>query len=338
MAHEIQENDSMFSVGETPWHGLGVVLDSPPTILEGLEKANLNWTVRLLPLFCQIPVQGSGRRTAGEYYEVTNRAVLREDTNEILGIVGANYTILQNTEAFKIFEPLVESKDLLLETAGSLKNGRRVWILGRINAEGAEIGKGDEVRPYVLLSNSHDGTMAVRFGFTPVRVVCNNTLSIAEEGKTSKLIKIIHTQGVHESLDALRNMLDIAKESFTTTIEQYKWLASRDINERDLAQYVKVVFQPDFEQIGVNVQGQVFDEGGEIIFTPSEKKVIELFESGIGSGMPKAKTWWGAYNSVNEFLMYHRGRDVSNRLNSVWFADGYKWNQTALNVAIKMAA
>lgn len=336
MAHELYENDQMFSVKQVPWHGLGTVLDNPPSIIEGLTKANLNWTVKLLPLFCQIPVQGSGRRTAGEFYQVSNQAVLREDTNEILGTVGANYTPLQNTEAFKIFEPLVENKSLLLETAGSLKNGRRVWILGRINIDGAEIGKGDEVRPYVLLSNSHDGTMAVRFGFTPVRVVCNNTLSAAETGDSSKLIRLIHTQGIHEGLDALLNTLNLAKASFTTSIEQYKWLASKDINATDLERYVKIVFTPDFEQELTDAQEK--GEGVKIIMTPTQKKVIQLFESGLGSGLPKAKTWWGAYNSVNEWLMYERGHNVNNRMNSVWFADGYNLNRQALDTAMRLAA
>ena len=165
MAHEIMENDNMFSVGSVPWHGIGNVLDNPPTIIEGLEKANLNWTVSTLPLFCQTPaapIQSETRtRNAGSFQPVNHQAVMRNDTMEILGVVGQNWTPLQNIDAFGIFAPLVEDKSILLETAGSLKNGRRVWILARINADSAEIGKGDEIRPYVLLSNAHDGTMAV---------------------------------------------------------------------------------------------------------------------------------------------------------------------------------
>lgn len=340
MAHEIMENDNMFSVGSVPWHGIGNVLDNPPTIIEGLEKANLNWTVSTLPLFCQtptVPIQSETRtRNAGSFQPVNHQAVMRNDTMEILGVVGQNWTPLQNIDAFGIFAPLVEDKSILLETAGSLKNGRRVWILARINADSAEIGKGDEIRPYVLLSNAHDGTMAVRFGFTPIRVVCNNTLSYAESGKTSQLIRVIHTPNLHENLESLRNMLDLSRAAFAATTEQFKWLASREINEADLIRYVRIAFNPEFEK---ELENNILEgKATELILTPMENKVVELFESGIGSGMPKGRTWWGAYNAVNEYLMYHRGRSVDNRLNSVWFADGYSVNKRALDTAIRLAA
>ena len=330
MAHELWSQDSMFSVGKAPWHGLGITLDNPPTIIEGLEKAKLNWEVQLLPLFCQPP------KIAGGYQEVSERAVMREDTSEILGVVGANYVPLQNKDAFSIFQPLVESKEIFLETAGSLKNGRRVWILSRINSPGAEIGKGDEIKPYILLSNAHDGTAAVRFGFTPVRVVCNNTLSMAEMGHKSKLVRLIHTSNMYENLEGLRNMINLSKATFTATIEQYRWLANKDINQADLEKYVKIVLDPEIEK--AIASAQLKGEAFEMIMTPTSNKIINLFENGIGSDLPKARTWWGAYNCINEWLMYHRGRNADNRLNSVWFADGYDINKTALNTAMKMAA
>lgn len=335
MAHEIMESDNIFSVKEVPWHGLGVILDSPPTITEALDAANLRWKVSLLPLFCQIPMDHSdnSRRTSGIFYEVQNRAVLREDTREILGTVGGGYEVLQNEDAFKIFEPLVESKNILLETAGSLKNGRRVWILARINTEGAEITKGDEIKPYVLLSNSHDGTMAVRFGFTPIRVVCHNTLSMAESADTSKLIRMIHTQGIYQNLETVRDVMDLSKASFSATIEQYKWLASRNISVADLDRYIKIVFDPEFEK-----KITIMEEAVDVTLTPSQKKVVQLFETGRGSDLPGRGTWWRAYNAVNEYLMYERGRNADNRINSAWFADGYNFNQAALNTALRLAA
>ena len=327
MAHMIMEHDNMFSVGTTPWHGLGVVLDNPPSVEEALAKANLDWTVIPLPLYAVKP---------GDIFEeVEPRAIMRVDTEEILGTIGANWTPLQNAEAFGIFAPLVEDKSLLLETAGSLKNGRRVWILARINSDSAEIGKGDEVRPYVLLSNAHDGTMAVRFGFTPIRVVCNNTLSAAEKDGSSRLIRIIHTPRLHENIGALRDMLNLSKASFEATIEQYRFLASRDVNETDLMRYIRIVFDQKLEGPESGPNGGKKEEEKP---KPTENKIIELFESGIGSDLPKARTWWGAYNAFNEFLMYHRGQNADNRLNSAWFADGWKLNQVALNTALKMAA
>ena len=336
MSHEIMENDNMFSVLVTPWHGLGIVLDSPPTIEEGLQKANLNWSVKLTPLFYKAPKIDFFGEILHYDIEVSDRAVIREDTNEILGTVGSHYQPLQNKDAFSIFEPLVNDGSLSLETAGSLKNGRRVWILGKINIDSADIGKGDEVKPYVLLSNSHDGTLAVRFGFTPIRVVCNNTLSAAESGNTSQLIRLLHTSNIQSNLSALRDLLNLSKASFTSSIEQYKFLASKDINQFDLERYVKLVFDPDFERTMQRAQEQ--NEAIEMNLSRTQESILSIFESGLGSKTATSKTWWGAYNSINEWLMYYKGRNADNRLNSVWFGDGYNFNQRALNTAMKLAA
>jgi len=329
MAHEIMENDNMFSVLETPWHGLGVVLDSPPTIEEALIQASLDWTVEKMPLFYNVG--------DNNFLEIDSRkAMMRMDTMEVMGVVGSNYTPLQNVEAFNIFRPLVETKDILLETAGSLKNGRRVWILARINTDGAEIAKNDEVKPYVLLSNAHDGTMAVRFGFTPIRVVCNNTLSMAEFGGSSKLIRLYHMGNVVDNLETLRDMLDLSKAKFTASIEQYRLLASKEINQTDLEKYVKIVFDKEFEKALEEAREK--DEPIEYILTPTQNKIVELFETGRGSDLAKSKTWWGAYNAVNEWLMYSHARTVDNRMNSVWYGDGYYINNRAMETALKLAA
>ena len=331
MAHEIMENDSMFSVIETPWHGLGKVLDSPPTIEEGLITAGLDWTVTPRPLYARVPVGDYLRATPVDY-----QAIQRDDTGEILGVVGPAYQPLQNKEAFDVFGPLVEDGSLFLETAGSLKNGRRVWVLAKINADSADIGKGDEIKPYVLLSTSHDGTMAARLGFTPIRVVCNNTLSYAESSGASKLVRVFHKGDIAGGLAALRETLDLTKATFTTTIEKYRYLASKEISVADLEKYVKITFMPEFEE--ELKRAQDVEEAIEMILTPTQKKVIDLFENGRGSDLPKARTWWGAYNSINEWLNYMKGRDQDNRLNGLWFGDGYNFNRVALDNAIRMAA
>uniref|UniRef100_A0A6M3IXL3 DUF932 domain-containing protein n=1 Tax=viral metagenome TaxID=1070528 RepID=A0A6M3IXL3_9ZZZZ len=323
MAHEIMENDNMFSVDTIPWHGLGTILDKPPSVIEAIQAANLDWEVDLLPLLARTAPKDSPMT---RLIELPERAVRRTDTGEIFSIVGPTWTPLQNREAFGVFEPLVESEDLLLETAGSLKNGRRVWVLARINADSADIGPGDEVKPYVLLSNAHDGTMAARLGFTPIRVVCNNTLSYVESSERSQLVRVIHTPKVYENIKALRDMMDLTKAAFAASVEQYRWLASRDIVQGDLERYVKIVLNPKDAEAGVAA------------LTRTEGKVIELFESGRGHNLPKAKSWWGAYNSVTEFLSWVRGNSAENRINSLWFADGYRINERALETALKMAA
>jgi phage/plasmid-like protein (TIGR03299 family) len=173
----ITSNDSMFSVRQTPWHGLGAVLDQPPTtIAEAIERSGLSWRVEREP----IAIDRGDVATVDDWWlprceEISGWwANVRQDTREVLGIVGERYRIVQNVEAFQFVDQLIGSA-MHFETAGSLNDGCRVWVLARL-PEHIEVG-GDPVRPFVLLMNSHDGSTAVVAASTPVRVVCMNTLN-----------------------------------------------------------------------------------------------------------------------------------------------------------------
>jgi phage/plasmid-like protein (TIGR03299 family) len=123
MAHQILENDQMFSVGKKPWHGLGKVLENAPSIEEGIKLAGLDWNVSLRPAITN---------DDDSINLDTHKIVVRDDIKQPLGIVGNNYQILQNKDAFSFFEPFVENEMASLETAGSLFNGKKVFILAKI--------------------------------------------------------------------------------------------------------------------------------------------------------------------------------------------------------------
>src|SRR6185295_11897446 len=125
-----------------------------------------------------------------------------------------------------------------IETAGSLRQGKRVWVLAKINRDPLVIKGNDVVEKYVLLSNSHDGTLAVRVGFTPIRVVCNNTLSMAINSEASKLIRIKHTKNVVSNLESVQEIMNLADQEFQATAEQYRMLTRKDINSKDLEKYI----------------------------------------------------------------------------------------------------
>ena len=180
---------------------------------------------------------------------------------------------------------------------------------------------------YVLLSNSHDGSLAVSVGFTPIRVVCNNTLCLAYESKASQLLRVKHTSRVRENLDYIRETIDLAQQEFASTVDQYRRLASKQINSMDLVKYVRLVF-------GLKDRKR----------TPAQEKqekivpgVVRLFEGGRGSRRA-GRNYWGAYNAANEYLNYFRGKTQENTLNSLWFGDSGRINKRALNIAMKMAA
>jgi len=164
MAHEIE---SMVYVGETPWHGLGKKIPESKklSICEAIAAAGLDWKVEKRHLFteyCGIP---------------SHFAVCRSTDNQVLGLVGLDYTPLQNSEAFSWFQPFLDTQMATIETAGSLKSGQKVWVLAKILDSQGSL-NGDRVDHYILLSNAHDGSIPVRVGFTPIRVVCNNTLTM----------------------------------------------------------------------------------------------------------------------------------------------------------------
>lgn len=319
MAHGLLENDTMFSVKEKPWHKLGTVVENAPTVKEAIKLAGLDWKVELKAI--QTDEDGE------EATKITShKAVVREDTKDVLGVVGSSYHPLQNTEAFDWFEPFVENELAILETAGSLFNGKRVWILAKTKKE-AEVVNGDKVEGYILLSNSHDGSNAVRVGFTPIRVVCNNTLSYAEGHKLSQLIRVRHTQSVVENLQLVRDVMDTVNMQFISTIEQYKELAKRDVSVEDLKSYVRQVFSSQkLEQIIRDYEAR---EKAEI--EKERKRLIERVEE-IFELEPARKTW-NMYNAVNSYLNHDRCRNSELRLNSIWFGDSKVLDRKAFELA-----
>jgi len=305
--------------GVVPWHNEGTRVNDADIfdIAKGIKSAGLDWTVGLKPL----------QTTDG--IPVKHRACYRQSDGRILGVVGPRWTPVQNWEMFAWFQPWLDAKVCSLHTAGSLCQGEKVWVLCQITDNPLmEIVKGDDVAKFILLANSHDGTMAVRAGFTPIRVVCANTMAAAISNASSKLIRIRHSARVVDNLHAIRDIMDLANQEFNATAEQYRFLASKQINSADLRKYVKIVMgvetiaDPDMSTRMKNI----LDE------------VILMTVKGKGQDNPNVRgTYWGAYNGVNEYLNYIQGRNASNRLDGLWFGQGATMNQKALNVATVMA-
>lgn len=324
MSHELEiinGEAQMFYRGEAPWHKLGRFIhpDEVLTSEQAIVAAGLDWTVDTKPLFLADGTQAP------------SNATVRSDNGNILGVVGKNYTPLQNKNAFTFFDEFINSGQASFETAGSLKDGKKIWALAKINKNPLVIAGDDIVDKYILLSNSHDGTTAVRAGFTPIRVVCANTMAMAHQKGTSQLIRIKHGKNVADNLEKVAEIMNVANQQFEATAEQYRFLASRNINSADLETFIKLVFTGpkyvELESQGLTVNKRIIEN------------VIPLFEKGRGNDMTEIKgTAWAAYNAVNEYLQYERGSDDDSRLNSMWFGDGANLNQRALDVITKMVA
>jgi phage/plasmid-like protein (TIGR03299 family) len=314
MSHAVE---NMAYAQETPWHGLGVTLeegdlyDWPRTC----TKAGLDWGVELAPL-----------QTTDTQAAVEHKAVRRVTDGRMLAVVGPRFTPLQNRDAFAWFQPFLDAGEASLHTAGSLYQGRRIWVLAKVGRAPLEIVPGDDVERFLLLSNGHDGGHAVRVGFTPTRVVCANTLAAAVGDKASRLIRVAHVSSVRAHLDNVREVMNLANQRFEAAAEQYRRLARRGVNAADLRRYVERAVQPKDGQEMTDRLKAVID------------RVVGLAEEGRGNALPSVRgTLWAAYNGVAEWLAYCRGRTQQTRLASLWFGEAVELNRHALETALEMA-
>ncbi|CAA9569656.1 Mycobacteriophage Barnyard protein gp56 [uncultured Synechococcales cyanobacterium] len=296
MPHEFE---SGFFVQEPAWHRLGTILKNPPTIQQAILESGLNWKVLKESIY---------RLVEGQPQEIkTHKSLVRDSDQSVLGVVSNRYTPLQNHQAFSFFDFLLHEGSVTLEAAGSLKKGRKVWVLARINESGLEVQGGDEVRPYLLLHNSHDGSGAVWIQFTPIRVVCHNTLSWAassgyQDEAAKKAIRIRHTASIQEQLAIAKQTLEFTKQQFSQTIDEYRAMAAKPMSMSLLSEYVGQILQTDSPTP-----------------TAAWKSIAQNFAAGRGN---QGLSLWDAYNGVTEWLDHQRGRSEATRLESAWFGSG----------------
>lgn len=217
--------ETMFSVREKPWHGLGTIVQEAPTSADALKLAGLDWTVEKKPIFC-------------EGVEIPNyKANVRSSDNSVLGIVTDRYSIVQNKDAFEFTDALIGG-EVHYETAGSLRNGKLIWLLAKMPT--AKV-LGDDVEPYLCFSNSHDGTGAVKVAMTPVRVVCNNTLNFALKGaKRSWSVK--HLGNIENKMDEAMKTLELAERYMLKLNEDADKLANSKITMDEVREIVKKMY------------------------------------------------------------------------------------------------
>jgi phage/plasmid-like protein (TIGR03299 family) len=321
MSHEVE---ALLYTRETPWHRIGQrITEEHSNDIEWLKaQPAIAWTAEKRPLFL-----GDGR-------EAITQAVVRSSDGRVLGEVGRDYTVVQNAEALDWFAPFVESGDASVECVGSLREGSRVFVLARLNRDPMSVVPGDEVCPYLLLANAHDGSLRLHVGFSAVRVVCANTLQMARTGSRSKLLQLRHTSGIKVALATVQQTIDVAHRQFAASVEQYQRLAQTGCNDETLRKFVNLVFRADAPGLDDEFAAEAEETRSRIF-----PKVLRLFEEGMGTKIPGVRgTLWGAVNATSEYVQYERGTDEGRRLSETWFGTGANLNRRALDVAIQMAA
>lgn len=218
--------ESMFYTREKPWHGLGIMVSEAPNSKDALRLAGLNWKV------LQEPVYTENKELIQGY-----KANVRGSDRKVLGVVTDRYKVIQNEEAFAFTDALL-GEGIRYETAGSLQEGRRVWMLARLPRE--FIIGGERISPYMVFSNTHDGSGAVKTALTPIRVVCNNTLNLAL--RTAKRSwSMIHTGDISGKIEEAKNTLLLADEYMTALGQEFENLRKIKLSEKQVLDYIKIL-------------------------------------------------------------------------------------------------
>ena len=218
--------ETMFSVREKPWHGLGTIVMEAPTSSDALRLAGLDWNV------VQEPVYTEGHELVRGY-----KANIRSSDRKILGVVSDRYKVVQNAEAFSFTDELL-GRGVRYETAGSLQEGKKVWILARLPRE--YIIAGERISPYLVFSNTHDGSGAVKVAVTPVRVVCNNILNLALD-TAKRSFYMIHTGSIQNRIQEAKDTLFMAEEYMGCLETEIEQLRRQKVTDAQVKEYIEML-------------------------------------------------------------------------------------------------
>jgi len=345
MAHKIHFNeqtgkDSFFSVKEKAWHGLGQIVDRYPTSKEAIMFAGLDYTVEKRSLFTydnenvsknketetllpKVPVPG--------YF-----ATMRTDTDTVLGVVGKDYKVIQNVDAFSFFDSIVGSSDgILYETAGALGKGERIFITAKLPGY-IRIGKEDLIEQYLFLTTSHNGYGSITAAFTPIRIVCNNTLNAALKN-CSNSIKIRHTGNAKEKLQEAHKVMGIAN-NLSVQLEQLfnHWTTVR-ITDAELKRLIQLAMVPN-KEVWQNVQKGHIDDLSKGYLNICD----QVYDYALGSAEQQQETTqgtvFGAYNAVTGY--FQNRRDYKNgelKFKSIMDGTAKLRGQAAFDLCVRFA-
>jgi phage/plasmid-like protein (TIGR03299 family) len=315
MSHEVE---TMAYAGQVPWHGLGVPVSNDLTPTQMMEKAGLDWKVRELESFVEFD---------GKQMPTGQKSLVRETDGKILTNVGENWNPCQNETAFEFFSEFVLSGNMEMHTAGSLKGGQMVWALAKVS-ESFDLFGGDQVDSYMLFSNPHQYGKAIDVRFTPIRVVCNNTLTLSLDQKAERSVKVGHRAEFNP--DSVKEALGIAHEKLATYKEMAEYLGSKRYSVDALVEYYNTVFPRTADK---RVQGKALSVD---TLSRNAKLAHDALESQPGAEYAEG-SWWQAFNSVTYITDHVQGRSEDNRLYSSWFGGNQLRKKNALESAIEFA-
>lgn len=319
MAHLVQQ---MAYVGEVPWHGLGNELTPNQSLEVWAEQAGMSFSILETPVRYMAESAGA----LGSIMTYADQKVLfRSDSKTPLSVVSNRFQVVQPREVLEFYRDLTDVSGFQLETAGVLKEGRKVWALAKTGQSSSLKGV-DAVNGYLLLATACDGTLATTAQFTSIRVVCNNTLAIALSNGTAA-VKVPHSTSFDPQ--AVKQQLGLSVSSWDTFMYRMRILSERKVKSHEAMNYFLRVFT-DQESTTPGLTNERAIKAAQTLFDGQ----------GRGAELSSAKgTAWGLLNSVTEFVDHHRrARSQDYRLDSAWFGKGAALKQKALDEAYRMVA
>jgi phage/plasmid-like protein (TIGR03299 family) len=316
MAHMVE---TMAYAGAVPWHGLGVSVPADLTPEQMLQAAGLNWEVQKFPTFAILD-----DNDPDSVIETGHSALVRLSDKKMLDVVSDDWNPVQNAEAFEFFNEFVMAGDMEMHTAGSLRDGQIVWGLAKIK-QSFELFKGDQIDSYLLFSNFHKYGFSTDVRFTPIRVVCNNTLTLSLNSKVERMVKISHRKQFDAS--QVKDMLGIATDKLEKYKDMAQFLGSKMAKNESVVEYFERIFPLN------KVTEEKKSEGKR-----SKNADIAL---GILHTQPGAEyaegSWWQAFNAVTFMTDHLVGRSPDTRLQSAWYGYNKGLKTKALELAVEMA-
>jgi phage/plasmid-like protein (TIGR03299 family) len=315
MAHEVE---TMAYAGEVPWHGLGVEVSNDLTPLQMMQKAGLDWRVEKVDAYVDIN---------GEQVRTGQQALVRTSDATILTNVTDAWNPLQNEEAFDFFAEYVAAGDMEMHTAGSLRNGQMVWALAKVK-ESFDVFGDDRVDAYFLFSNPHQYGKSIDVRFTPIRVVCHNTLTMSLQQAADRSVKVGHRQVFDP--DRVKADLGLAHEKFAKYKEMAQFLGSKRFTVESLISFYDEVY-PSTSRTAEKVPATSVEE-----LSRSARMCYDALETQpcaqYGEG-----TWWQAFNSVTYVTDHLQGRSAEQRLHNQWFGYNQPRKVQAAEKAVEFA-
>ncbi len=314
MSHEIElinGKAQMAYAGDVPWHGLGFRVPSDLTPEQMLDAAGLNWAVEKVPAYASF---------GGKKHNVGHSALVRTSDYKMLDVVSDDWNPVQNIDAFEFFNDFISEGDMEMHTAGSLKGGQIVWALAKIK-DGFSLFGGDDVESYLHFTNFHRYGHSTDVRFTPIRVVCNNTLTLSLDTKVDRAVKISHRREFNG--DNVKLALGVAAEKLAKYKEMAQFLGTKRYNNENIVEYFKRIFPVS----GGNPKKEV---------SKNASMALSIIDTQPGAEFARG-SWWSAFNATTYLTDFLAGRNADNRLQSAWYGSNKNLKTRALETAVEMA-